>query len=777
MRITRPSLVGLSVLLVLGVAVSALAGPPGRHSTGGAKHQGSHAPVSESRLMRPHGTNHGSRLTGRANNPPRLSLSWAKPKPGATVSGQLIEHAHNCIARVRSTRRIHHVSFYRDSRRLNTQLHAPYSCVWDTTKAREGSSHTLRAVARDRRGNRASARVRVTVHNADTTKPQTTIAGGASGTIGTSDVSFSFSSSEAGSSFDCRLDSGSWTSCSSPEAYTGLADAAHGFDVRATDSAGNTDRTPASRSFTVDTAPPIVAWTTPQDGGTVSGRLIESAHNCIVSASSGFGIDHVTFRLDGTMLNTQQSAPYSCTWDTTTAADGSSHTLEAVAYDANGHAASASVSVTVDNAPPSDTTPPETTITAGPSGTITTSSASFSFSSSEAGSSFECRLDGGSWTSCSSPEAYSGLPDGAHSFAVQATDGAGNTDPTPASGSFTVDTSSPDTAAPETTITAGPSGTITTSSASFSFSSSEAGSSFTCRLDAGAWGSCTSPKAYSGLSDGAHTFIVTATDAANNTDATAATRSFTVDTGGGAGGAGYPSIAIDWDGDFDSGCQLVGSAGGAWDYNETNADHTGGSTTIERSIVGEGQCAARFTNSASGDMTRSELQRSATGADPEFTYEMLVRVPSGQTFPKGSSLTQTKQEKSGGRGCYNGGLGVADDTGTTGGQLDLTTVFACTSPQKNGQRSFALGALPRDQWFALKVYEKFSNDAEVGFIQAWKDADGLGPGRYVEVVPKTHVDNETGQHVRLRIGSYRQGTDHTTTVYIDGVHLDCASGC
>ena len=79
-----------------------------------------------------------------------------------------------------------------------------------------------------------------------------------------------------------------------------------------------------------------------------------------------------------------------------------------------------------------------------------------------------------------------------------------------------------DTSPPETAIDSGPSGTFTNSSASFTFSSSETGSTFECSLDAGAFGSCTSPKSYSGLSDGSHTFSVRAIDAAGNVDATPA---------------------------------------------------------------------------------------------------------------------------------------------------------------------------------------------------------------------------------------------------------------
>ena len=87
-----------------------------------------------------------------------------------------------------------------------------------------------------------------------------------------------------------------------------------------------------------------------------------------------------------------------------------------------------------------------------------------------------------------------------------------------------------DTSPPETAIDSGPSGTFTNSSASFTFSSSETGSTFECSLDAGAFGSCTSPKSYSGLSDGSHTFSVRAIDAAGNVDATPATRAWTVNT-------------------------------------------------------------------------------------------------------------------------------------------------------------------------------------------------------------------------------------------------------
>jgi hypothetical protein len=89
--------------------------------------------------------------------------------------------------------------------------------------------------------------------------------------------------------------------------------------------------------------------------------------------------------------------------------------------------------------PAVDNTAPDTTIDAGPSGTVGSASATFAFSASETGSTFGCTLDGGSLTACTSPTTYSGLADGSHTFTVRATDPAGNTDPTPASRTWTVD--------------------------------------------------------------------------------------------------------------------------------------------------------------------------------------------------------------------------------------------------------------------------------------------------------------------------------------------------
>ena len=157
-------------------------------------------------------------------------------------------------------------------------------------------------------------------------------------------------------------------------------------------------------------------------------------------------------------------------------------------------------------AAPADTTPPDTSIDAAPPASTESRSATFTFSSSEAGSSFECKLDSGSWVACDSPQFYSGLSVADHTLLVRATDAAGNVDPNPAVRNWTVEATPPpppppppaDTTPPQTSIGSGPAGDTTQRVVSFAFSSSEAGSSFQCKLDSGSWADCDSPQSYSG---------------------------------------------------------------------------------------------------------------------------------------------------------------------------------------------------------------------------------------------------------------------------------------
>ncbi|HET6782898.1 MAG TPA: PHB depolymerase family esterase [Pseudoxanthomonas sp.] len=87
---------------------------------------------------------------------------------------------------------------------------------------------------------------------------------------------------------------------------------------------------------------PTVSLTAPANGASVSGTIAVSA-----TASDDIGVDRVEFLLDGTLLGSDASAPYSISWSSATASTGN-HTLQARAFDlADNVGTSATVTVNV----------------------------------------------------------------------------------------------------------------------------------------------------------------------------------------------------------------------------------------------------------------------------------------------------------------------------------------------------------------------------------------------------------------------------------------------
>ena len=83
-----------------------------------------------------------------------------------------------------------------------------------------------------------------------------------------------------------------------------------------------------------------------------------------------------------------------------------------------------------------------TIINTGPTGTITTNQATFTFAGSPTTDTarIQCRINAEPFADCSSPKTFTGLPDGPHTVTFRAEDAAGNQDPSPATRTFTVDT-------------------------------------------------------------------------------------------------------------------------------------------------------------------------------------------------------------------------------------------------------------------------------------------------------------------------------------------------
>ncbi|PKN16237.1 MAG: hypothetical protein CVU66_01695 [Deltaproteobacteria bacterium HGW-Deltaproteobacteria-23] len=167
----------------------------------------------------------------------------------------------------------------------------------------------------------------------------------------------------------------------------------------------------------------------------------------------------------------------------------------------------------------------DTLITTAPPSLTNNPAASISFNSPQPGSTFECRLDAGTWTTCTPPANVNVPTDGSHTFSVRAKDNLGTLDATPATVNWVVDT-----LPPETFINSGPNNPTTFSVASFAFSSAATGTTFSCRLDAAAWIPCISPASYSSIPLGEHTFEVFARDLAGNSEQTPASWNWTVAT-------------------------------------------------------------------------------------------------------------------------------------------------------------------------------------------------------------------------------------------------------
>lgn len=165
----------------------------------------------------------------------------------------------------------------------------------------------------------------------------------------------------------CRLPLGHWHWACNPNSgfsadldTTVLSDGEHTLQITAVDTEGWATVYPIS--IVVDNSctgvpPPIVSITSPANNATVSGTVQVTA---TASSPSPVGILKVNFTLDGSFASTDQTNPYTFSWNTATVNDGT-HTLRGRAFDNCGrNTLSPPVTVTVANAPPTD--PPQVNI-------------------------------------------------------------------------------------------------------------------------------------------------------------------------------------------------------------------------------------------------------------------------------------------------------------------------------------------------------------------------------------------------------------------------------
>ncbi len=302
------------------------------------------------------------------------------------------------------------------------------------------------------------------------------------------------------------------------DASMALSDGLYTAQAEQTDAASEPGVSNANQ-FTVDTAAPTVALVAPAD---------ESLTNDAAPTFSGTAGDApgdsgtVTVNVysgpevSGTPVQTLTAPRTGTSWTVgaSVALPDGLYTAQAEQTDAVGNAGVSNANqLTV------DTGPPNTSIVSGPAGLSNDSTPDFSFTNTEGGP-LECSLRRAGeaaplFAACGATYAPGPLADGAYVLEVRGIDAAGNTDASPASSSFEIDTTPP-----QTTIDAGP-GDTTAATAAFLFSAPGA-AGFSCRLDGGAWQPCGSPHTYPALSLGPHQFEVAAVDAAGNQDPTPA---------------------------------------------------------------------------------------------------------------------------------------------------------------------------------------------------------------------------------------------------------------
>ncbi|HEX9368568.1 MAG TPA: Ig-like domain-containing protein [Vicinamibacterales bacterium] len=301
-----------------------------------------------------------------------LIVTITSPGSGSTVANTVPVSASVSVV---GSLTVASVQFKLDGANLGAlDTSAPYSVSWNTTAVGNGS-HTLTAVARDILGAQfTSAPVTVTVNNAppppppDTTPPTVSITAPASGATvsGTTSVTASASDNVGVVGVQFKLDGSNLGAEDTTAPYsvswntTTTGDGSHTLTAVARDAAGNVSPVSAV-TVTVnnappppppDTTPPTVSITAPSNGATVKGTATVTA-----SASDNVGVVGVQFLLDDGVNGSADvtTAPYSISWNTATASDGS-HKITAIARDAAGNRSpvSAPVTVTVANntAPP-----------------------------------------------------------------------------------------------------------------------------------------------------------------------------------------------------------------------------------------------------------------------------------------------------------------------------------------------------------------------------------------------------------------------------------------
>ena len=331
-----------------------------------------------------------------------------------------------------------------------------------------------------------------------------------------------------GATFECALDGADFVPCTSPYTITVPEPAvgAHVLMVRAVDLDGNADPTPDIYEWLIEGPPDTTA---PETFFVAGPPAVTPRFDALVTFTS----DEVSVEFECSI----DGGPF----------EGCEATVELTDLEPGPHSVAAraiDLAGNVDETPASYSwlvsDPPNTTITSTPPNPSAGTTALFSFTADQAGSRFECNLDGSEWANCSSPQLVQ-FPDpeeleGDHVFQVRAVNQINpeSFDTTPAVYSWHVglapdteitlaETIIPDPADPALTLRLGFVGTDDLTN--------PIDLEFECRLDGDPFLDCSAPVEYdlTELTPGPHRFEVRAVDLGDSNDPSPAFHDFTVE--------------------------------------------------------------------------------------------------------------------------------------------------------------------------------------------------------------------------------------------------------
>ncbi|WP_426753302.1 adventurous gliding motility protein AgmC [Myxococcus sp. Y35] len=410
---------------------------------------------------------------------------------------------------------------------LDSAEYAPCVSPYQPSPAPTDGTHVLQVRAVDEAGNVDPTPASHT-WVVDTAPPTVSIVRGPPSPSNQTTAGFDFDSPDSDvERFECQLvanpgpspQPAGWQRCNASVQYTNLV---HGTEytlsVRAVDHAGNPSETPDTHTWEVDTQAPNT---------TLTGTLPEVTSQNVSFTFESPASDVARFECS---LDSAEYAPCVSPYQPTPAPTDGTHVLQVRAVDEAGN---------VDPTPAIhtwvvDTIAPDTSISATspvpPAERYNSQTAVFGFTSSASDVAyFECRLTvtepespptTGAWATCAASHTISGLTDGwTYALEVRAVDRAGNEDATPASHTWLVDVSPPDTAFIPLQV---PDALTSLLTATFGFESAAADiERFECSLDGEPFAMCVSPHQRT-VDDGDHTMLVRAVDLAGNVDETPA---------------------------------------------------------------------------------------------------------------------------------------------------------------------------------------------------------------------------------------------------------------